>query len=395
MILSDTDDSVLKAQNEGLDDVLTDARELYEQVKLADLRSDQAIQEFVAGVAMVIREARREPDQFDAECKTAEIKRGNKRLEVCATRLAANDPHLAKPRWASAAAYLAERVVEAPTRSAATELIRRTPNGITGLAELHAARTTPEPEPVALTEWADAQLDGIGPDAIVDDLAALEGDGHSYRLILEKQMPDGSSRVWLLSESDGFGEPTIRRAVKKVKSRVILQHGPSRYADPSVGPRLDRAERLAASVGNQTEPGMPDGDENDDEQDEPGGVAAGYTDRGENGDAEEPVSAERQLQGAVVPAAVSDDHCEPKSIGSDIRQPKASSKPVRLNKKPIVVPESNRSRPWGDVGVRHRRFDCRLASGACEHEKGCKKHSRCIGIGQPVTGRALAVLGHQ
>ena len=75
------------------------ARRLYRRVRLRDLRSDRALRLFLAGAALLIREARRHPERFDRQCAEAGIKRGRKRLEVRAIRLAANDPGLHAPKW--------------------------------------------------------------------------------------------------------------------------------------------------------------------------------------------------------------------------------------------------------------------------------------------------------
>jgi hypothetical protein len=231
---SSLSETVLKAQNCGLESALDIARKLYDEVKLVELRSDRSAALFVAGTAMLIRESRREPERFSEECKRAGIKRGGKRQEVCALRLAANDARVRRPRWASAAAYIADRPEKAPTLLAAAELISTTPNGITRLSDLYAAQHKQSPEPVEIAEWADAQLDGIPPDVSFDAVEAFAANTPTYTMAIVRRMPDGSGRIWLVDQADGLDEAQVRRAVKKVKNRIILEDGPRTCVERSI-----------------------------------------------------------------------------------------------------------------------------------------------------------------
>jgi hypothetical protein len=310
-------ETVLKAQNCDLGTALATARKFYDEAKLAELRSDRSAALFVAGTAMLIREGRRDPDRFSEECKRAGIKRGGKRQEVCAMRLAAADPHLKKPRWANAAAYIAEHPDEAPTLAAAAELISRTPNGITGLSNLYAAQHKQSPEPVDMTEWADAQLEGIPPDACFDAGETLASNAPTFAMAIVRRMPDGSSRIWRLHEADGFGEPQIRRAVKKVKNRTILEDGPRTYIERSIDARVQ-------------------------------GEGSGVLDA----------------------ASSDDDHGERAPTGDDIETEKREHARSRSK---VELPMSSAPK----FGLRKRLFSCQLPCG-CQHSKECRKQRRCV-----------------
>jgi hypothetical protein len=190
-------------------------------------------------------------------------------------RLAACDPHLRKPRWASAAAYIADHPDKAPTFRAAIRLMQRTPNGITGLSYLYSAQHKQSPEPVDMAGWADAQLEGIPPDAAFDGVGASATKAPSYTMAIVRRMPDGSSRTWFLHEADEFGVPVIRRAVKKIKNRTILEDGPRIYIERSI-------EALAQSKA-QSAPGATVHNGEDSPTQRDGDVARGEPQPGKDG----------------------------------------------------------------------------------------------------------------
>lgn len=219
------------------------AHRLYRRVRLRDIRSDRALRLFLAGAALLIREARQHPERFDRQCAEAEIKRGKKRLEVRAIRLAANDPGLYAPKWANAAAYIAQPPngdPPPPTLRAAERYLRKRGNMRT-LSNLYAARCRPKTKAVDMTEWADAQLDAIPSDAEHGASLQLATDPAAYRIGLIRLAADGSARIWLLVETDDFGDPAVRRAVKIIKQRAILKDGPRTYIERSMAVRAARA----------------------------------------------------------------------------------------------------------------------------------------------------------
>src|SRR5437764_15199155 len=61
------------------------ASRLYGRVSLRQMRSHMAIRMFCAGLALAVREARRDPQTANAVCRRARVK--GKRLEVRVTRL--------------------------------------------------------------------------------------------------------------------------------------------------------------------------------------------------------------------------------------------------------------------------------------------------------------------
>jgi hypothetical protein len=229
------------------------ARRLYRRVRLRDLRSDRALRLFLAGVALLIREALRRPERFDRLCAEAEIKRGKKRLEVRVIRLAANDPGLHAPKWANAAAYIAmppNGDPPPPTLRAAERYLRKR-GGMREVSDLYAAHRLPKSEAVDMTDWADAQLEGIPSDAEHGECPQLATDPAAYRIGLIRLAADGSARIWLLAETGDFGGDTVRRAVKNIKQRTILEDGPRTYIERSMAARAARAvqeDELADSV---------------------------------------------------------------------------------------------------------------------------------------------------
>jgi hypothetical protein len=230
------------------------ARRLYRRVRLRDIRSDRALRLFLAGAALLIREARQHPERFDEECKKAGVKGGKKRSEVRAIRLAANDPGLHAPKWANAAAYIAlppNGDPPPPTLRAAERYLRKR-GGMRKLSNLFAAHRRPKPEAVDMTEWPDAQLEGIPCDAEHGACPQLANNPAAYRIGLIRLDADGSTRNWLLAEADDFGDSTVRRAVKKIKQRAILEDGPRTYIERSMAARAARA--VAARAIEEGEP---------------------------------------------------------------------------------------------------------------------------------------------
>jgi hypothetical protein len=137
------------------------ARRLYRRVRLRDIRSDRALRLFLAGAALLIREARQHPERFDQQCAEAGIKRGKKSLEVRAIRLAANDPGLHAPKWANAAAYIAmppNGDLPPPTLRAAERYLRKR-GGMRKLSNLFAARCRVK------TKAVDMEVDDMGLDS--------------------------------------------------------------------------------------------------------------------------------------------------------------------------------------------------------------------------------------
>jgi hypothetical protein len=218
------------------------ARRLYRRVRLRDLRSDRALRLFLAGAALLIREARRHPERFDRQCAEAGIKRGRKRLEVRAIRLAANDPGLHAPKWANSAAYIAlppNGDPPPPTLRAAERYLRKRGN-MRKVSNLYAARCRPKIKAVDMTEWADAQLASIPSDAEHGAYPQLAADPAAYRMGLIRLAADGSARIWLLAETDDFDDPMVRCAVKNIKQRTILEDGPRTYIERSMARRAQR-----------------------------------------------------------------------------------------------------------------------------------------------------------
>jgi hypothetical protein len=103
-----------------------------------------------------------------------------------------------------------------------------------------------------MTEWADAQLEGIPSDAEHGACPQLATNPSAYRIGLMRLDADGSTRNWLLAEADDFGDPTVRRAVKKIKNRSILEDGPRTYIERSMAARAARA--VAAKAIEEDEP---------------------------------------------------------------------------------------------------------------------------------------------
>jgi hypothetical protein len=230
------------------------ARRLYRRVRLRDIRSDRALRLFLAGAALLIREARQHPERFDQQCAEAGIKRGKKCLEVRAIRLAANDPGLHAPKWANAAGYVARPPngdPPPPTLRAAERYLRKR-GGMREVSDLYAARRRRKPVPVDMTEWADAQLEGIPCDAELGACPQLATNPAAYRIGLMRLNADGLTRNWLLAEADDFGDPTVRRAVTKIKNRSILEDGPRTYIERSMAARAARA--VAARAIEEGEP---------------------------------------------------------------------------------------------------------------------------------------------
>ncbi len=243
------------------------ARRLYRKVRLREIRSDRALRLFLAGAGLLVREAHRHPRRFDEECKKARVRGGKKRPEVRAIRLAANDPGLHAPKWANAAAYIAlppNGDPPPPTLRAAERYLRKR-GGMREISDLYAAHRPPKPEAVDMTEWADAQLEGIPCDAEHGAYPQFATDPAAYRIGLMRLDADGSTRKWLLAETDDFGDPTVRRAVKKIKHRTILEDGPRTYIERSMAAR---AASAAKAVEEEDEP--PDAASSADETDDTG-----------------------------------------------------------------------------------------------------------------------------
>lgn len=120
------------------------ATRLYGRVVLRDLRSHTAIRMFCGALAIVVREARRDPETANAVCRKLGIK--GKRLEVRVTRLIAGRRNGQRQdqiaRWANAAAYVAQPpngdVASNDWREAARYIARR--GGIRRLSNLYAQR---------------------------------------------------------------------------------------------------------------------------------------------------------------------------------------------------------------------------------------------------------------
>jgi hypothetical protein len=218
------------------------ARRLYRKVKLREIRSDRAVHLFVAAAGLLVREAHRHPERFDRQCAEAGIKPDKKRLEVRAVRLAAEDPGLRAPKWANAAAYIAlppNGDPPPPTLRAAERYLRKR-HGMRKVSDLYVAHTRKLPEPVDITEWADAQLEGIPSDANHSPHPQLATDPAAYCMGLMRLDPNGSTTEWLLSGEDDFGDRMVRRAVKRVKQRTILRDGPKTYIERSMAARTAR-----------------------------------------------------------------------------------------------------------------------------------------------------------
>jgi hypothetical protein len=109
------------------------------------------------------------------------------------------------------------------------------------VSNLYAAHRLPTSEAVDVTRWADAQLEGIPSDAEHDECPQLATDPAAYRIGLIRLAADGSARIWLLAETGDFGGDTVRRAVKNIKQRTILEDGPRTYIERSIVARAARA----------------------------------------------------------------------------------------------------------------------------------------------------------
>ena len=257
---TDLDDSTVFAAT------LDVARRLYVRLSLRELRSDRALRLFLAGAALLIREAQRHPQRFDEECKKARVKGGKKRPEVRAIRLAANDPGLHAPKWANAAAYIALPPNGDPpplTLRAAERYLRKRGN-MRKVSDLYVAHRWPKPEAVDMTEWPDAQLEGIPCDAEHGACPQLATNPAAYRIGLIRLDADGSTRNWLLADADDFGDSTVRRAVKKIKQRAILEDGPRTYVERSMAARAARAlAARAIEKENETADAMSTADKTD------------------------------------------------------------------------------------------------------------------------------------
>jgi hypothetical protein len=137
-------------------EALERARKIHGRVAIRDNRSHAAVRMLVAALALAVREARRDPEAVNAECIKQGI--GATRLEVRVTRLAVariqsrpGDPagygvQDQTPRWASAAAYVAEPPNGDPppqTLREATRYIDRR-GRVRRLSNLYARRGLPE-----------------------------------------------------------------------------------------------------------------------------------------------------------------------------------------------------------------------------------------------------------
>jgi hypothetical protein len=132
------------SKTHSLADALDFATRLYGRVVLRDLRSHAAIGMFCGALAVVVREARRDPETANAMCRSFGIK--GRRLEVRVLRLIAGRGNRQRQdqiyRWANAAAYVALPLNgdDAPGdwREAARYIRRR--GGIRRLSNLYAQR---------------------------------------------------------------------------------------------------------------------------------------------------------------------------------------------------------------------------------------------------------------
>jgi hypothetical protein len=135
---------------------LATARKIYGRVAIRDSRTHAAVRMLVAALGLAVREARHNPEAVNAEC----LKQGIRatRLEVRVTRLAVGRARLRPgdsagygvqdqtPRWASAAAYVAEPPNGDPAPQTLREAIRYVDRrgGVRRLSNLYARRGSPE-----------------------------------------------------------------------------------------------------------------------------------------------------------------------------------------------------------------------------------------------------------
>ncbi len=222
-------------------DALGLARRAFDKVKLREVRSDRAIRLFLASTALLLRDARRDPVRFNTECKAAGVKGGKKRVEVRAIRLAASDPTLHQPKWANCAAYLAAPPNGDPppaTLRAAERYIRRK-GGIRALSDLHASHNKPqEIEPPDLTEWADAQLDGINAAFELDSFPVPDDLGDAIYMLalvrLDATSANIQCKMWKLND-----EAAVRRAVTTIKRQGIVED-PKGWTENSIAAKLEK-----------------------------------------------------------------------------------------------------------------------------------------------------------
>jgi hypothetical protein len=237
-----TDECAVKRQNVTLTDAVYQARSSYKLLKMANSRSDDAAQDYVAAAALLLREARCDRASFDLLCKAHKIRIGTKRVETLAIRLGAADPGLRRSDWANAAAEVVDKLGDALTHETAKQMIQDTQGGIRGLSDLRAGRIEAAEaakiiEPVSLAEWSEAELFGIPADfEIVPTSPRQEEhtrrDRHepeTYVLALAKIGPTGlTGNVWVYEEST---DAIVRRLVSKIKRRKITETGPATYIE--------------------------------------------------------------------------------------------------------------------------------------------------------------------
>jgi hypothetical protein len=228
---------------------LDTAQKIHDRYSLKKLRTDRMIRLFVASTALLIRQARKEPERFKQDCATAGIKvSAGKRTEALALCMAAGgNAAFREPKMANCAAYLAQPPNGDPPPASlrdAERYIRRTAGGIRGLSDLYAAwKKGEEPEPPDLIDWADAELDGISADVELEP-----GDDEAMPLYSLALVRFNTERTEIWALDPGENAKRLRSAVKQVKRRAITEN-PGEWEASSIAAKKQKmaAEPLAES----------------------------------------------------------------------------------------------------------------------------------------------------
>lgn len=198
-------------------------------------RKARTLRMFIASTALVVQAMKRDPEQARVECRKLGVK--GRRPEMQALRLAAGDPGLREPKWANAAAYVAQppNGDGAPTTLREAARYMRERGGMRELSNLWTAHQKGEPKvPPALEDWGDAMLTGIDPDFTIKP----QNYCRTYAVALVRFGGDANDEnVWLIEDDD-----LARRLITRVKKTAIIKDGPRDYIENYAAARAAPAD---------------------------------------------------------------------------------------------------------------------------------------------------------
>lgn len=221
--------------NPSLKHALAAAQVAHLQVAAAQDHHDEKVHRFIASSALMMRAARREPEEYQAEQKRLGIKpRKNLREEMIAIRVGSKDPRLQQPHWANAAAYLAEppNGDEPPVTVEAAVTYMKKRGGMKDLSALWSGRLNGEEQKKEdINAVIEALLTGLQPDFQADPWAGddeLPGRGEDFEVggwVLALVQVDRVGRGYMLYGTDA----QLASLAKRIRKRSVLLEGINEY----------------------------------------------------------------------------------------------------------------------------------------------------------------------